>query len=114
MYLNLIHRKLFVLKFLELHQLSQDMLHIELFLIYNFPAEKVTRHQRHKLLICIKGKCARLYQRLLRCQEIHFSHQQQDCYQKHVLLTVLYVFHVLLTVPVLYSSCLAENLIGKV
>ena len=41
-----------------------------------FPAEKVTHHQRHKFLILIKGQCARLYQRLSRCQEIHLSHQQ--------------------------------------
>ena len=34
MYVNLIRRKFFVLKFLELHQLSQDMFYIELFLIY--------------------------------------------------------------------------------
>ena len=34
MYVNLIRRKFFVLKFLELHQLSQDMLFIELVLIY--------------------------------------------------------------------------------
>ena len=34
MYANLLHHNFFVLKFLELHQLSQAMLYIELFLIY--------------------------------------------------------------------------------
>ena len=32
MYTNLIHRKLFVLKLLHLHQLSQDMLYVKLVL----------------------------------------------------------------------------------
>ena len=41
-------------------------------------------------------------------QEIHLSHQQQDCYQKQ------FVFHVLLTVAALYMSRLAGNLIEKV
>ena len=34
MHVNLIQRKFFVLKFLELRQLSQGMLYIELFKIY--------------------------------------------------------------------------------
>ena len=34
MYVNLIHRNFFVLKLLKLHQLSQAMLYIKLFLIH--------------------------------------------------------------------------------